>query len=710
MGESPRKRARSGDGEEPSLAFFELGEEEDDDALSDDEEVEEVVRIELTAQRTVAADGVADEDEIAEESDEDETLSDDEGGDPVATGAERGGAAADGSSTTSSAEQVVEALREAAQHAAHAVEAMEEVCMPCDQPAGDPRLESEQGAIARAVGAGVNTLVAGLEPLQRQGLPKTERLLCCKSRRCVIFQLYTAEDQLMAVCKEAKRLRDELYERPERAKRFGPGFAALVKRKRHGQRGQVTYKGNAVNRLPRKKKNREKVIALDKFGWFFETRRRRRWAFIEKTLPQLRLAGMCMNACAAVLHCSVSTLYTGGVMEELGLLTKRKAGDRLRPTPLPAFGDLWKTPCKCGGRCNKILSPAMAEDQHRRWSALKTRKERMQFLAYEVLSDRSTGRVSERCADSINVQLGGVSEYAVKRVKGFLQLSLTNHAAQMQMEHGNSRHRPWNRMSEEHEALCLLHMDTWTVSAPDSHIIRPASAAIHSLPDMMEHLLKAHPELAGEIGRTGYKRVIKTFLKAEFKTFMGYASDHNVSLKSIALNLAYNSASVLYKQGKHRYEQLNRQLLSGTLGSATAADVQAAKDIMEERRHALADAQKKLDADALPDIELRSFLAVLFEVVSKLEELHIAADSAADNAQCRILATEVDDKSATELHWLRWRTAGGEPLYYIGENGQMQPATQRGNFYLMPPYANSKDSTTICCELFLDCVRELGNG
>ena len=72
MGESPRKRARSGDGEEPSLAFFELGEEEDDDALSDDEEVEEVVRIELTAQRTVAADGVADEDEIAEESDEDE--------------------------------------------------------------------------------------------------------------------------------------------------------------------------------------------------------------------------------------------------------------------------------------------------------------------------------------------------------------------------------------------------------------------------------------------------------------------------------------------------------------------------------------------------------------------------------------------------------------------------------------------------------------
>ena len=53
MGESPRKRARSGDGEEPSLAFFELGEEEDDDALSDDEEVEEVVRIELTAQRTV---------------------------------------------------------------------------------------------------------------------------------------------------------------------------------------------------------------------------------------------------------------------------------------------------------------------------------------------------------------------------------------------------------------------------------------------------------------------------------------------------------------------------------------------------------------------------------------------------------------------------------------------------------------------------------
>lgn len=184
MGEPPHKRARSGGGGGPSLAFFELGGEEEDDALSDDEEGEEVVPIELAAQQTVAADGVADEDEIAEESDEDETLSDDEGVDAVATGAERGGVAADGSSTTSSVEQVVEALREAAQHAAHAVEAMEEVCMPCE--AGDPRLESEQGAIARAIGAGVNTLVAGLEPLQQQGLPKTEWLLCCKSRRCVI--------------------------------------------------------------------------------------------------------------------------------------------------------------------------------------------------------------------------------------------------------------------------------------------------------------------------------------------------------------------------------------------------------------------------------------------------------------------------------------------------------------------------------------------
>lgn len=227
---------------------------------------------------------------------------------------------------------------------------------------------------------------------------------------------------------------------------------------------------------------------------------------------------------------------------------------------------------------------------------------------------------------------------------------------------------------------------------------------------MMVHMLRAHPELAGQIGKTGYKRVIKTFLKAEFKTFLGYAADHNVSLKSIALNLAYNSASVLYKQGKHRYEQLNRQLLSGTLGSVTAADVQAAKDIMGERQEALLAAQKALDADAFPDIELRTFLAMLFEVVSKLEELSVAADNELSSAQCRILATEVDDKSATELHWLRWRTAGGEPLYYIGENGQMQPATQRGNFYLMPPYANSKDSTTICCELFLDCVRELKAG
>ena len=232
-----------------------------------------------------------------------------------------------------------------------------------------------------------------------------------------------------------------------------------------------------------------------------------------------------------------------------------------------------------------------------------------------------------------------------------LHLSLTEHAAQIRKPHGNAAVRPWNRMSAEHEELCLLHLDTWTVSAPDSHIIRPASAAIHSLGDMMTHMVKAHPELAGQIGKTGYKRVIKTFLKAEFKTFMGFASDHNVSLKTIALNLAYNSASVLFKQGKHRHEQLSKQLLSGALGTVSAADVQAAKDIMEERREALAEAQTALDADALPDIELRTFLAVLFEAVSKLEGLSVAAGGTG----CRILATEVDDKSATELHWLRWR-------------------------------------------------------
>lgn len=92
--------------------------------------------------------------------------------------------------------------------AARAVEAMDEVCVPSGQaPAEDSGLGAEQGTIARAVGAGVNTLFAGLEPLQQQGLPKTERLLCCKSRRCVIFQLYNAENELMAVCKEAKQLR-----------------------------------------------------------------------------------------------------------------------------------------------------------------------------------------------------------------------------------------------------------------------------------------------------------------------------------------------------------------------------------------------------------------------------------------------------------------------------------------------------------------------
>ena len=83
-----------------------------------------------------------------------------------------------------------------------------------------------------------------------------------------------------------------------------------------------------MNRLPRSRKNKEKVIALDKFGWFQETRRRKRRAFLERELPRLRMAKMCINACAAVLHCAVRTLYEGGIMEELGLLTGRRFGDR----------------------------------------------------------------------------------------------------------------------------------------------------------------------------------------------------------------------------------------------------------------------------------------------------------------------------------------------------------------------------------------------
>ena len=111
MAQAPNKRPRldSGEAEDPPLAFFALGEQGEDYTLSEEEdEVEDVVDVGDAAAQTVAAAGVADEDEIPEESDEDERLSDEE-----ASTNSSSNATAIGSATVAATTASVQALRQA---------------------------------------------------------------------------------------------------------------------------------------------------------------------------------------------------------------------------------------------------------------------------------------------------------------------------------------------------------------------------------------------------------------------------------------------------------------------------------------------------------------------------------------------------------------------------------------------------------------------
>lgn len=262
--------------------------------------------------------------------------------------------------------------------------------------------------------------------------------------------------------------------------------------------------------------------------------------------------------------------------------------------------------------------------------------------------------------------------------------------------------------------MCCADFDTWTISAPDGGVVRPAAAAsVHGLGGMLRHLVRLHPELVGKIGNTGYRRVIRAELKATHKQFFAYASDHNVSLKSVRLNNDHRAASVLAKLQRIRVTELKRQR-DQEIGAVTQEQIAAAEEQLSERERELKAAEKALDDDSAADIEFRVDLAMIIGVLSDLDvtwyewehwdEAAHGGTARPEQEPCSGQASAFDDKSATELHSTMLQKAGGDPLYYVGDNGQVYPISGVGRFYIMPPFANSKDSTTIANELFLDCL------
>ena len=326
-------------------------------------------------------------------------------------------------------------------------------------PSGGPAVGAEMAGDLQCMVGARNEATETLRRVRAldRGLPEDSKLLCCRGR-CQLYQLAVDEERLLEITEEAARLRAHFVERPAAAAARGTGFAALVKRKRAGQRGDVTSNAAVTGRLPRHPKNKEKVLALDKFGWFRETRARERRRYIAETLPLLRAAGMCSKGICAVLHCSTKTLYDAdnNVMAGLGLLRKRQHGKR--DAALGGFAQLHEVACGCPRNCNAALAAGYAEQQYDLWVRATNEEEKLSVLAEHVLFDRSSGIISARCAKSVDQQLGGVSAHRVAVTKHFL--SLSKDGQELERRHGNTRNKPWNSMSAEHQALCLQRSST----------------------------------------------------------------------------------------------------------------------------------------------------------------------------------------------------------------------------------------------------------
>ena len=154
--------------------------------------------------------------------------------------------------------------------------------------------------------------------------------------------------QVTALAARAKALRERELTRPLEAVHTGNLFVRLQKARRTGRQGDASKTGRATNRLPKGKRNREKVLAADKYGWFRETRRRERRGFVEGAGRRLLLLGVCIVGICRLLHCSLTYLYehAANAIDEVegmcGWVRRRRHGSR---SGLPAVAALGARRC-----------------------------------------------------------------------------------------------------------------------------------------------------------------------------------------------------------------------------------------------------------------------------------------------------------------------------------------------------------------------------
>ena len=107
------------------------------------------------------------------------------------------------------------------------------------------------------------------------------------------------------------------------------------------------------------------------------------------------------------------------------------------------------------------------------------------------------------------------------------------------------------------------------------------------------------------------------------------------------------------------------------------------------------------DAHLRHDLDMRGLASLLLQMSV---ELHAAGiTDPADTL--RALVTFVDDKTAYNLYAMSHDTRAGLERYIVNLNGQVNARTGLMRNYICPPWAGSKNSGTICTELFLNCVQ-----
>ena len=543
----------------------------EDEALEEDSEALTAARQQLLE---AEADGDSSDDEGSGETFVPPDADDDGSGAAAAAGA-GGGGAPGGDGDEERLAGVLASLLRVAQGEAGAA------ALP---PDAVHRLRESLGGVQTYTEAAAQ-FAAQLEALQRDGLPPTDRLLCCGGR-CVLKLLLHNQEGLMQVCGESRRLRERFKTRPPEAV-FN--VKRLARRYNRKLTGDATSSGRAVNRQVTPSRVTDELIELDTQGYFKETRRRERRRYLAAQLGPLHQAGVCIRGITAILHCSNNMLYAPrtGLLHQEHLHRCRQHGSR---AGLPPWERLAGTKC-CSRGCLLEISVEALKAQHEEWAAATTESQRLDVLA-SLLWDKPSARIAPYCWRRFYLA-HGISRRRVDVVTAYLTTG-------SRPEHGLTGTTPANAWPEALRASIISHFDLYTWGRPEDNTVRPSRSDHSGLPDLHRFYQQMHP--AASVAETTYRRRIVSHLKDQGKQLLGWGADHNIGAESLRVNDEVRDAGLLLG--------IARNALKNCVAEGERPRLEKA---VKEREAALKEKEKQLD-DHLKPVSVQPRLALALTV------------------------------------------------------------------------------------------------